>query len=259
MRGTTITAAAAALFASTVSAGGKAIVHNKCSFPVYAWAIDASDCVDGAIARNPLEPKVLAPGSSYKEHMRELLTGGVSIKLSNKPSLWGAITQFEYTKNYDTWYDISNVNCDGAECPFAPHGMYMQSGPGCPTVTCSAADELCHGAYNNPHDDWASLCCPDGDPDVAIYLCAESADDSAPAPPPSTPSSYSSYSAPSTYASVEEAAVTPKPKVHRPKPTPVDPVTQIYEVTEVSTVVVTVTPTPGHARRHVHHPHGHHH
>jgi hypothetical protein len=252
MRGTTVVAATAALFASSAVAGHKAVVHNLCDSDVYLWSVDASDSVDGAVARNPATPYTIRSGSSYREVMRQLQTGGVSMKLSQSNDLYGAISQFEYTWDGKTWYDISNVNCEGEDCPFAVGGMYLESGPGCPTATCPPGNATCHQAYNDPHDDWASLCCPEGEPDVTLFLCADSPEAiSAPAPEHST----SSYATPE----VEAAQVTTPPTHHRrPKPTPVDPETEIVEVTQVSTVVVTVTPGADHHRRHVHqHAHAH--
>jgi len=261
MRGINIATASAALFTTSAIAGHKAVVQNLCEGDVYLWPVDASNAIDGAVARNSQMPHKISPGSSYREVMRELVTGGVSLKLSQANDLYGAITQFEYTWDGMTWYDISNVNCDGPECPFAEAGMFLESAPGCPTVTCFPGNDTCHQAYNNPHDDWASLCCLEGQPDVTLFLCS----DSTPSTQPPLPEPYKPYVPKKKQhkPSLENAQVaaadvtTPKPKHHRPRPTPVDPATEIVEVTQVSTVVVTVTPEANSKHNHARHVHQH--
>jgi hypothetical protein len=147
---------ALAAIAATVSAG-TATVKSYCKQPVYLYAVDAS--------RNPgSATQVLNYGDSYTETYYTPATGGVSLKLSKTPNLVdGTITQFEYTLTTTPlnliWYDGSNVNCQGANCPFWESGVYMAtSDSSCPTRSC-AANALCTGFYNLFNDDINSLSC----------------------------------------------------------------------------------------------------
>lgn len=188
-----ITVAAAALLALTpVVRAASAIVHNKCNFDVYLWSVDADT--------NPQKPTILASGGSYSEKYRTPSQGGVSIKLSNSTSIGGPITQFEYTLAGNIWYDLSNVNCRTPSCPFENYGMYMESGDGCPKVSCAAGDGLCSGVYNKPDDDQASLCCK-AEADIVAYLCVDTPSGSAPSAAPSVASSSAPAASASAIAS----------------------------------------------------------
>lgn len=169
-----INLAAAALLATAPSVmAAKARIVNDCDFEVYVWSVDSSDA--------PQTPtKNLSQGDSYEEEYRTVATGGVSLKMGKTAELYDydtnsntKITQFEYTLGSTLWYDLSNVNCDNSECPFAAEGMYLEPGNSqCPTVSCPGGVETCHAAYNAPNDNWASMSCPDSIiADITIYVC----------------------------------------------------------------------------------------
>jgi hypothetical protein len=155
--------------ASSVQALGNAIIYNQCSFDVYLWPTDAS--------RSPTTPSVISSGSSYQESYHTPSSGGVSLKLSKTTSPI-TITQLEYTvQPFDgtnfVWYDGSNVNCEGSECPFYTEGMYLEtSDSSCPTRICTPG-EVCTGFYTVFNDDVNSLSCDDT-ADTILYLCATS-------------------------------------------------------------------------------------
>lgn len=182
-----LTAFAAA--ASTVQALGNAYIYNQCTFGVYLWPVDAD--------RNPQSPLTIAPGSSYSEPYHVPSTGGVSLKLS-KTTTPNPITQLEYTiAGYDgttpVWYDGSNVNCDGTECPFQAYDLFLTTSKGsaCPQRNCTAGAATCPGFYTVYNDDTNSLSCDDS-ADVILYLCSGS----------TASSSESHASSPTTYAAV---------------------------------------------------------
>jgi hypothetical protein len=175
MRGFIATAAWAAL-SSTVIAGN-ANIYNHCDSDIYVWPVDAANWVDGTTMRNPSDPTIIPANGSYTETMHALTAGGVSLKLATIDTLWDGsvktpITQLEYTLADTLWYDTSNVDCTGTACPFQPLGLYMNSGDGCPTLSCTAGAPTCTGAYTLWNDDWATLNCA-GDADLDLYLCTE--------------------------------------------------------------------------------------
>jgi len=161
-------ATVAALAASIASvSAGTATIKSFCGSPVYLWAVDAN--------RNPQTyDKQLNYGDTYTESYQVLGSGGVSLKLSRSPTLGaGTITQFEYTYQPGTmiWYDGSNVNCAGQDCPFYSDGVHMTTSvSSCATRTC-APGVMCDGFYNKFNDDWNSLGC-DPSADITMYLCA---------------------------------------------------------------------------------------
>lgn len=230
-------ASAAALLASLPAAyAGKAKIYNHCDFPVYSWSVDTEN--------NPQESTVIeSNGGSYEEEFRRPASGGVSIKLAPTDDVYTPITQLEYTVNYDLWYDVSNVDCTGVECPFQKHGLYLESGSGCPTVSCTPGNLTCHGAYTLWDDNWASLCCTEAESDVSLYLCRTSADGS------DTGSNTGSNT-----GSYNSSGYTPSPvSYHAPPaysisssstPTSYNPATVVVEVTHYATHLVTVTPSP---------------
>lgn len=236
MRGRTVTIAAAGLLSALPSAyAGKAKIYNNCDFPVYSWSVDTE--------YNPKEPTIIeANGGLYEEDYRKPASGGVSIKLAPIDDLFGCpITQLEYTVNDHLWYDVSNVDCTGTECPFQKHGLYLESGPGCPTVSCIPGNLTCHGAYTLWDDNWASLCCLDNEADAILHLCRDSADGGDDSTAQSTTES-TAESTSSKYVSTYEAASSKSAT-----PTTYEPATAVVEVTQYATVLVTVTPeaTPG--------------
>ncbi|KAF2673446.1 hypothetical protein BT63DRAFT_156428 [Microthyrium microscopicum] len=157
------TIAAIAAAAPIVSAAGTANIYNRCSVPVYLWATD--------MLRNPQTPTIIAPGASYSEAYKVLSSGGVSLKLS-KTTTPKPITQFEYTSAGGfIWYDGSNVDCTGTDCPFYNDGIHMETSvSSCPNRTCTPGTD-CNGFYQLYNDDWNSLsCAPTAD--ISFYLCA---------------------------------------------------------------------------------------
>jgi hypothetical protein len=233
---------------SSVQALGNAIIYNKCSYPVYMWATDA--------ARNPSDPTTIAPGGSYQEGYHTPAFGGVSLKLSKTTSDL-KITQFEYTvQPFDgtnfVWYDGSNVNCQGTDCPFYYDGMYLETSIGsCPTRTCTPGAATCTGFYTLYNDDVNSLSCDDS-ADTILYLCATS------------PSGGSSpLSAIGAVVSNAVAAVLPAPASTSKASITVAPVpttsAKVYMNEAVLTTFVTVTKGHTHSKRAGVHGHARHH
>ncbi|KIW05976.1 uncharacterized protein PV09_03160 [Verruconis gallopava] len=152
---------------TSVNALGSAIINNNCAFPVYMWAVDAE--------RNPSQPTVIAAGGSYSEQYHVLSSGGVSLKLSTSTSS-EYITQFEYTvqsfaSQPFVWYDGSDVNCSGSNCPFYNYGINLKTtNPSCPTRDCPVG-QPCTGFYLYYNDDVNSLSCDDS-ADTIMTLCS---------------------------------------------------------------------------------------
>jgi hypothetical protein len=199
-------AAAALTLATSVAEAANAVVYNKCAFNVYLWSVTADHAPGSAV--------VLAPGGKYSEAYQTPSQGGVSIKIASENSVAGPISQFEYTLDGKIWYDISNINCKGPACPFQPYGMSLQSGSGCPTVSCPGGEALCSGAYNNPDDNWASLACG-ASSDTAVYLCSASPSGDSPqaVPAPQAPASTVTTAvspAPTTAVGTNAPAAAPK-------------------------------------------------
>lgn len=163
MQLTTFALLAALVAAPAFANPGKAYIHNLCDFDVHLWSVDADGSSD---------PIVVKAGESYNEAIRRPSIGGVSFKLSNDDSCADPITQLEYTITDMLWYDISNVNCNGTECPFCEYGMYMESGRDCPTRSCAPGAAPCPGAYTLYNDDWNSLACGLAN-DLTLYLCRD--------------------------------------------------------------------------------------
>jgi len=260
-----------ATVASTAHALGKAIIYNQCSFPTYVWPTD--------IDRPTTEPITIPAGGSYSETYNTPASGGVSLKLSKTSECTsGYITQFEYTvQPWDgtnfVWYDGSNVNCDGVNCPFVSEGLFLTTSQGssCPQRTCSPGEAPCTGFYTLYNDDLNSLSCNDT-ADTIMYLCATS-DSGSTTTPASSSSSASSptYSATSVASSSSSSVVA---SVHSSKsststsastyttPAPASTKTFVQYNEAVVTTFVTVTQVAkrqpsaravhDHARRHQH-------
>jgi len=159
------TLASAVLALATSAAAATATVHNDCKENVYLWSVSA-DKTSKMIT--------IKPGSDYSETYQTPSVGGVSLKLNLNKTCEGSISQFEYTvAGGSIWYDMSNVNCVGAACPFAPYGWYMDSGKGCPTRSCAAGADICTGAYNAYNDDVNTCSCTDAS-DISLSLCSSS-------------------------------------------------------------------------------------
>lgn len=152
---------------STVNAMGSAIINNNCDFDVYLWATDAQ--------RAPQSPQIIASKGSYTEGYHTPSSGGVSLKLGSSSDIT-YITQFEYTvesyagENF-IWYDGSNVNCAGSECPFYMNGIDLKTTiSSCPTRDCPVG-QVCSGFYTLYNDDVNSLSC-DQSASVIMTLCS---------------------------------------------------------------------------------------
>jgi len=159
------TVVSAVLALATGVAASSASVHNDCKEDVYLWSV-SSDKTSQMIT--------IAPGSDYSETYQTPSVGGVSLKLNLNQTCDGSISQFEYTlAGGSIWYDMSNVNCVGEACPFAPYGWYLNSGKDCPTRSCDAGADVCTGAYNAYNDDVNTLSCADTS-DISLYLCTSS-------------------------------------------------------------------------------------
>jgi hypothetical protein len=146
---------------------GNAIIYNTCPYDVYLWPTD--------VTRHPTTPQTIVSGSFYSEGFQALPDSGVSLKLSVTTDMTSNITQLEYTVNPNdgtnfVWYDGSNVNCAGENCPFYDTGMYLTTSiSSCPTRTCPAMAN-CTGFYNKYNDDMNSLSCDDS-ANIMLYLC----------------------------------------------------------------------------------------
>jgi len=110
--------------------------------------------------------------SSWSAPYQTPSTGGVSLKLNTNQTCEGPISQFEYTLTSEfIWGDMSNVNCQDQDCPFAPYGWYLTMGSSdCPTRSCAAGASVCTGAYNAYNDDINTLSC-DPSSNIALFLC----------------------------------------------------------------------------------------
>lgn len=188
--------AALAATITTVNAMGSAIVQNNCGFPIYLWPVDAQ--------RNPSTSITVAAGGQYSEQYHTPSSGGVSIKLSTTNSLASKVTQFEYTvqsyaSNPFLWYDGSNVDCTGAECPFYNYGINLKaSDSSCPTRDCPVG-QVCSGFYTLWNDDINTLSC-NQDANVIMTLCSVSSGGSG--------NSGSQYNAAASSVAPSKAAVT---------------------------------------------------
>jgi hypothetical protein len=179
---------------------GTAYIYNYCSFNTYLFPTDAT--------RNTQTPITIAPGGSYSEAYKTMPFGGVSLKLTSSPVLDNSkVTQFEYTVvGGSIWYDISNVNCRGNNCPFVQYGGLVKgSGSACKSAACAAnpPNQICSNWYTEFNDDWATLSC-DASNDITFYLCAPNGTPPAASTPTSAPIPAAKVAAPAA----EQPAVT---------------------------------------------------
>ncbi|QDS69774.1 hypothetical protein FKW77_010299 [Venturia effusa] len=230
----TLSAFAAA--ATSVQALGSAYIINKCSFDTYLWPVDAE--------RNPSTPITIKSGSTWSEGYHTPSAGGVSLKIS-RTTKCEPITQLEYTVqaysgNNFIWYDGSNVDCTGTDCPFQAFGLELTTSKGsaCPQRNCTAGAPTCPGFYTVWNDDENSLSCDDS-ADTLLTLCSEGSSSSGSSG--STSPTSSSKSTPST---PNAASTTSAPVYTMEAPAP--------------TTMATVTHTKYHKVRSVHH-HARHH
>ena len=155
----------AAIVASIISgaaATGNAIVHNKCTKPMYLWSVG-----DSSSSQVALPDHTVAYHESYRSRKAG---GGISIKVCNTPELTDNQTQFEYTLDTTKiWYDLSNINGN------ALNGVDYElkaSDPDCPVVHCPATDAKCKAVYNVWNDDASTHACS-ADSDLIFTLCPE--------------------------------------------------------------------------------------
>ena len=135
---------------------GKAVVQNKCAFPVYLASV--SGFVTPA-------PQKLAPGATWSENYRQDASGGgVSVKIAKGDNLaTNPIEQLEYKVDTALWYDLSEINghpFEGQKIVLQPSGG---NGPSCVPVNSKTA-------YQRP-DDTATKSCP-LNTDLTLTLCA---------------------------------------------------------------------------------------
>jgi hypothetical protein len=157
----------AALVRASNLASGRAVVVNKCSYPVYVNNVPAAG--EGGVEDNF---GALAPGQTYSAHW-EGLGGhhdGWSIKLSKTAQLDTAhIFQYEYTYQptidaSKVWLDMSSV--DNMSNPWLTEGWTVES-----SLPCS--QELKQMAtYTYAYDDEAGMqpTCPSA-ADFTVTLC----------------------------------------------------------------------------------------
>jgi hypothetical protein len=223
--------------ATTVQALGSAYIINQCSFDTYLWTVDAE--------RNPLTPITIKSGSTWSEGYHTPSAGGVSLKIS-KTTTCSPITQLEYTvQPYAgddlVWYDGSNVDCTGTDCPFQAYGLELTTSKGaaCPQRNCTAGETTCPGFYTVWNDDENSLSCDDT-ADTLLTLCSSSSTSGSPAGYSAAP--VASLSSSKISSSISYAPTTTSAPV--------------YTMEAVVTTMVTVTQTKkrsvhNHARHHI--------
>lgn len=128
---------------------GRAVIINKCSFPVFLWSTGPNG--------SPANPKKIEKRSRYSEPYRNPKDGGISLKVAKSRQLRDDnIVQFEYTidKN-ELFYDLSFVNCadgrDASACPGHGAGLKINGwGNFCKTVTCAPGAYCPRQAYYDP-------------------------------------------------------------------------------------------------------------
>lgn len=241
----TLSAFAAA--ATSVQALGSAYIVNKCSFDTYLWPVDAE--------RNPLTPITIKAGTTWSEGYHTPSAGGVSLKIS-RTTTCEPVTQLEYTVqpysgNNFVWYDGSNVDCTGTDCPFQAYGLELTTsmGSACPQRNCTAGAATCPGFYTVWNDDENSLSCDDT-ADTTLTLCTSGSGTSG------SSGSYGSSIAPSSAPTPTSSSSKSTSSVSHAAATTSAPV---YTMEAVATTMVTVTQTSykkaravhNHARHHI--------
>ncbi|KAF2673545.1 hypothetical protein BT63DRAFT_451594 [Microthyrium microscopicum] len=163
---------------------GLIAVINRCDYPVYLKSID------GGKGRpepplSTLAPAGISQNNMYQERLKELGGGdGTSIKISRDPdsSHWShGILQIEYSvKNGRVWFDGSNINCHGTECPFYDSGVMLKGAGGQFGSTCTEAMCRPHTCDTGAHwymkddDNLAVKDCPQT-AGLSVVLCAKDA------------------------------------------------------------------------------------
>lgn len=155
----------------------KAIVSNRCSFPVYLKSVQLNASI----------LQTLFPGEHYSETYRyvsafnpatgTLSSVGVSIKITTNEAVGqcsdeptrnatfdsSAVTQFEYTYEPaslpDLYYDLSDIN-DAMPRQFCGYGIKIEPwSVDCDTIACKPdCSRPCGVAYNNPAENATHAC-----------------------------------------------------------------------------------------------------
>ena len=159
---------------SDPSKHGRALILNRCDFPVYFWPVSQS--------RNPTEPIVIKPTGDYSESFQLAKADGESLKFSRTPQLKD-ITQFEYTLVPDQdasgqksdgtiWYSGSNVDCVTGSCPFEKEGVALiPSDEKCPTKRCGKGEAPCK-AFHTKAGDHAAIAACGSKAVITMMLCS---------------------------------------------------------------------------------------
>ncbi|KAK4972625.1 hypothetical protein LTR66_011258 [Elasticomyces elasticus] len=172
---------------------GRAIVVNKCSYPVHLCNTPAAN---GGFSQID---KILPFDGTYEQTWTELTNkNGWSIKLSNSTDYSKNIMQYEYTFHNDgiIWYDVSEV--DGN--PWNKNWEITSA-----TSTCKPKQQ----AYRYATDDaYGMQACP-SDAVITVTLCsAETANDGAAASASSSVAAQSSTKAASSTAAASTRAAS---------------------------------------------------
>jgi hypothetical protein len=160
----------------SVTGAHHAVIQNHCEFPI--WVTSVAPRPEREIA--PVQ-KMIRPNDQYREpyQIYGKGSGGQSLKIRRRPELYGPcgqtpITQFEYTIDDKIWFDISNVNCAGDNCPIARRGLFLTTtNPRCQIAYCGPGEVICPGAYLWPTDDTKTRSCYDLGAETTLHLCTD--------------------------------------------------------------------------------------
>ncbi|KAF2198509.1 hypothetical protein GQ43DRAFT_154936 [Delitschia confertaspora ATCC 74209] len=213
----------------TTNAANNVILKNHCPYDFYYWVVG----LNYTGFSNDEEHLTVPAGSTYSHAMVVPVSGGISLKISSRPTYQQApqpVLQIEYhlgTNDGLVYYDLSAVDCnffsgpeDKQRCAFAHDGgmaLYPSPNLGCPKVSCSL--DSCEDTYHE-HGTWLgepSFHC-DAGVDIIFEACKSTIDE--PAPEPSSavapwpahaiPSTQASWPTP-VYTSVEPLWFPPEP------------------------------------------------
>jgi hypothetical protein len=169
-------------FSATQDVTSTAHVINSCLFPIFLKSVDGNHPDSQRAIR-------VESGATWSEHYKQPWDArtndiaGVSIKISrdewnfrDSPAEAGVITQFEYTFKNDgkIWYDGSNVNCRGRNCPFYDYGVRIFANRDahpdwCMQPHCTPGECNPNHFYKNFNDDVSTKSC---DANANIYFNA---------------------------------------------------------------------------------------
>ena len=170
------------LFLSTAErsiALSKAIVSNRCSFPVYLKSVQLNETPTYTLLPGDCYSETYRYASAFNPATGDTSAVGVSIKITTNETVGlsvddfartaafnsSAITQFEYTYDpapcplRDLYYDLSDIN-DDIPRQFCDYGITIEpSSAECDTIACSSdCAHVCVDAYNNPADNATHAC-----------------------------------------------------------------------------------------------------